>query len=236
MTPSGIEPANFRFVAQRLNHCTTAVPFNFIIQRFIGLHRYLIYDIQFYISRYSLNLKASWNNVHAFSCGIYSSPVSCHPHTFKFLRNSVTFLVVSSKFDCLVTEFGTFLRHNTAIISIHNICYTGHLFKTLLLISPLPHADFEGRNLGKPLTCIKTRRYRVPHNESLSIHRAVGWRRVTWAPALLSYIPRLACKCGTFPLFATLFCRDGYLLLYSSINIDTKKDDVRLCIKSHDCG
>jgi len=26
MTPSGIEPATFRFVVQRLNHCATAVP------------------------------------------------------------------------------------------------------------------------------------------------------------------------------------------------------------------
>ena len=26
MAPSGIEPATFRFVAQRLNHCATAVP------------------------------------------------------------------------------------------------------------------------------------------------------------------------------------------------------------------
>jgi len=26
MTPSGIEPANFQFVAQHLNHCATAVP------------------------------------------------------------------------------------------------------------------------------------------------------------------------------------------------------------------
>ena len=26
MTPSGIEPATFRFVAQRLDHCATAVP------------------------------------------------------------------------------------------------------------------------------------------------------------------------------------------------------------------
>ena len=27
MTPTGIEPATFRFVAQHLNHCATAVPF-----------------------------------------------------------------------------------------------------------------------------------------------------------------------------------------------------------------
>jgi hypothetical protein len=26
MTPSGIKPATFRFVAQRFNHCATAVP------------------------------------------------------------------------------------------------------------------------------------------------------------------------------------------------------------------
>ena len=28
MTPSGIEPATFRLVAQHLNHCATAVPLN----------------------------------------------------------------------------------------------------------------------------------------------------------------------------------------------------------------
>jgi len=26
VTPAGIEPATFRFVVRRLNHCTTAVP------------------------------------------------------------------------------------------------------------------------------------------------------------------------------------------------------------------
>jgi len=28
LTPAGIEPATFRFVAQHLNHCATAVLFN----------------------------------------------------------------------------------------------------------------------------------------------------------------------------------------------------------------
>ena len=30
MTPSGIEPATFRFVAQHLNHCATAVPLVYV--------------------------------------------------------------------------------------------------------------------------------------------------------------------------------------------------------------
>jgi len=32
MTPSGIEPATFRFVVQHLNHCATAVPTNVNVQ------------------------------------------------------------------------------------------------------------------------------------------------------------------------------------------------------------
>jgi hypothetical protein len=31
MTPSGIEPAAFRFVAQYLNHCATAVPYVVVV-------------------------------------------------------------------------------------------------------------------------------------------------------------------------------------------------------------
>ena len=31
MTPSGIEPATFRFVAQHLNHCATAVPQRYVV-------------------------------------------------------------------------------------------------------------------------------------------------------------------------------------------------------------
>jgi len=36
MTPTGIEPATFRFVAQHLNHCATAVPSLVVCIEFFG--------------------------------------------------------------------------------------------------------------------------------------------------------------------------------------------------------
>ena len=40
MTPAGIEPATFRFVAQHLNHFATAVPI-----RIIGTYQYTLRNI-----------------------------------------------------------------------------------------------------------------------------------------------------------------------------------------------
>ena len=58
MTPSGSEPATFRFVAQRLNHCATAVPthihsavqifrtdFNLKLEDTLGRHLYFFFKI-----------------------------------------------------------------------------------------------------------------------------------------------------------------------------------------------
>ena len=38
MTPSGIEPATVRFVAQHLNHCATAVPIRNMQRIEINIH------------------------------------------------------------------------------------------------------------------------------------------------------------------------------------------------------
>ena len=38
LTPAGIEPATFRFVAQHLNHCATAVPNAAVISRILREH------------------------------------------------------------------------------------------------------------------------------------------------------------------------------------------------------
>jgi len=62
MTPSGIEPATFRFVEQRLNHCATVVPtvkavpeglflllWNAkIIRNFVSLYRTIILPVVLY--------------------------------------------------------------------------------------------------------------------------------------------------------------------------------------------
>jgi len=45
VTPSGIEPATFGFVEQRLNHCATAVPGNGSTNRNIPDHCQLSYDL-----------------------------------------------------------------------------------------------------------------------------------------------------------------------------------------------
>ena len=48
MTPSGIEPATFRFVAQHLNHCATAVPSSSWLFILFGCLYYCISDILSY--------------------------------------------------------------------------------------------------------------------------------------------------------------------------------------------
>ena len=42
MTPSGIEPATFRLVAQRLNHCATAVPLEYVECTIINVKQQMI--------------------------------------------------------------------------------------------------------------------------------------------------------------------------------------------------
>ena len=41
MTPAGIEPATFRFVAQHLNHCATAVPDQYMYHTLINFKNIL---------------------------------------------------------------------------------------------------------------------------------------------------------------------------------------------------
>jgi len=44
MTPSGIEPATFGFVAQRVNHCATAVPTDVVVNNtFIPVYTVEVY-------------------------------------------------------------------------------------------------------------------------------------------------------------------------------------------------
>ena len=44
ITPSGIEPANLRFVAQRLNHCATAVPIRGVLSPHFNSSMTVLYE------------------------------------------------------------------------------------------------------------------------------------------------------------------------------------------------
>ena len=48
ITPAGIEPATFRFVAQHLNHCATAVPL-FYKYNILFVYSYRAYWLMFII-------------------------------------------------------------------------------------------------------------------------------------------------------------------------------------------
>ena len=50
MTPAGIEPATFRFVAQHLNHCATAVPQQILVLNILNT----LYTLRFFSSKCSL--------------------------------------------------------------------------------------------------------------------------------------------------------------------------------------
>jgi len=45
LTPAGIEPATFRFVAQHLNHCATVVPIHYLVDCTIYMEKNTEVDV-----------------------------------------------------------------------------------------------------------------------------------------------------------------------------------------------
>ena len=56
MTPDGIEPATFRFVAQHLNHCATAVP---LIYLYFAIY---LRTVNIPILQYMLDICCAYND------------------------------------------------------------------------------------------------------------------------------------------------------------------------------
>jgi len=52
MTPAGVEPATFRFVAQHLNHCATAVPVIHVINKIRLLLLLLVVETSVHVVAY----------------------------------------------------------------------------------------------------------------------------------------------------------------------------------------
>jgi len=64
LTPAGIEPATFRFVAQHLNHCATAVPSEYYVHASI---QYLTVDILYKKKKMQLSTVINPTSVNVHS-------------------------------------------------------------------------------------------------------------------------------------------------------------------------
>jgi len=60
LTPAGIEPATFRFVAQLLNHCATAVP-NITVQQFTINNTLVSYYNILNIENFNYNMNSQYS-------------------------------------------------------------------------------------------------------------------------------------------------------------------------------
>ena len=77
VTPAGIEPATFRFVAQHLNHCATAVPGN------IGSSRYMSC-----FERCGISARTAQTGAFLVDLSLYRTP-SCPPHTLTGVQRAL---------------------------------------------------------------------------------------------------------------------------------------------------
>jgi len=131
MTPSGIEPANFRFVAQRLNHWATAVPFSYVITLINSIHDLLmgtwIQDSWMWSSDGNNNtvtlvstLMIRWTlTVHPFLCrtryAMYIQPnIAARSLNYKSYCSTVRFLRITSIYqptNAHIISHKTILNH-----------------------------------------------------------------------------------------------------------------------------
>ena len=65
LTPAGIEPATFLFVAQHLNHCATAVPLIICVSRTTAGHRNENVDTMLYVPKQTVP-RSTWVSTVTF--------------------------------------------------------------------------------------------------------------------------------------------------------------------------
>jgi len=132
MTPAGIERATFRFVAQRLNHCATAVPTCPMYRALIRLkfitksnERTWIYECillhidhrQFQVVRYIIaHQSGPQSTTHTFY--IYHSTKAYHRQ--QFLTSNILYSSLFYQLTVIFTKNYTIF--NCALISTHYKC------------------------------------------------------------------------------------------------------------------
>ena len=97
MTPAGIEPATFRFVAQHLNHCATTVPdvcvllVNNLQQADMTGVKCMEYKIPFTIFTHTHTHTHIHTHTHEYKCLVYGSEM-------KFGKKCVSLFLFDLKF------------------------------------------------------------------------------------------------------------------------------------------
>ena len=100
MTPSGIKPATFRFVAQHLNHCATTIPICIAMRT---IYKYAISTLAFWIhfQVYAYFVKL-WAHYCGYFCFRHYYGYHMYQHSLMFL---MTIVVVAGCFVSRVAMF-----------------------------------------------------------------------------------------------------------------------------------
>jgi len=108
MTPSGIKPATFQFVAQHLNHCATAIQ---ICNAMPTVYKYIISTLAFWIH---FQVYVHFVKLWAHYCGYFCF---CHYCGYHMYHHSLMFLMT------IVVVAGCFVSHVAMFIAPSCMCH-----------------------------------------------------------------------------------------------------------------
>ena len=104
MTPAGIEPATFRFVAQRLKHCATAVPHSKVYYTQYVLHAiYTIHNM--YYTQYVLHTIFTTHNMYYTQYVLYTICTTHNIYYTQYVLHTICLYTICTKHNIYYTQY-----------------------------------------------------------------------------------------------------------------------------------